>query len=312
MASGSTNDRQQRSSASNYYAVLTEKTYVRIQFATCIPTPPEGTLLLLKGSLPQLTGGCLMKASSNMYQCHIDIEVGHDSKDVIDLDYSFLFVKYLPDHPMDASRPMSHAIPVFELPKIRYRLPITELLRQNTPDDDHTMKVVFLADRIESSEDTELLIIGTTKWLGELDYTKALIMPKIEGNSYQYSRYVNPTKALPMFWFSLVQKPEKLFRTRHDQETDEEPVILWSSGISTIKNQSQGKTLAVYHLFDKWNESVFPKQDSRLKCKICMEGDIQTAFVPCGHAATCWSCNTRVDRCPVCRADINQRIRIYL
>jgi hypothetical protein len=87
MASGSLGGRQRRTNASNFYAVLAEKDYVRIQFSICIPAPPEG-ILLLKGSLPQLAGGCLMKASSDMYQCHVDVEVEHDPKGVIEFDYS--------------------------------------------------------------------------------------------------------------------------------------------------------------------------------------------------------------------------------
>lgn len=61
----------------------------------------------------------------------------------------------------------------------------------------------------------------------------------------------------------------------------------------------------------------------RTQCAMCFDADVQTAFVPCGHAIACVECATghmlRDARlrsgdaqCPVCRTGIHWSIRIYL
>mmetsp|Transcript_30980 Transcript_30980/g.53653 ORF Transcript_30980/g.53653 Transcript_30980/m.53653 type:complete len:135 (-) Transcript_30980:65-469(-) len=47
------------------------------------------------------------------------------------------------------------------------------------------------------------------------------------------------------------------------------------------------------------------------ECTMCMETEIDAAFIPCGHAAFCHGCSNRVKKCPICRAPVDQAIRIY-
>lgn len=57
------------------------------------------------------------------------------------------------------------------------------------------------------------------------------------------------------------------------------------------------------------------KNDDDNSCVICMEAPIEGACIPCGHMAGCMSCLTQIKsrkgKCPVCRAKINQVIRLY-
>ncbi|XP_033626328.1 E3 ubiquitin-protein ligase MYLIP-A-like [Asterias rubens] len=46
-------------------------------------------------------------------------------------------------------------------------------------------------------------------------------------------------------------------------------------------------------------------------CKVCMSTTLDTAFFPCGHLL-CSVCAEQVEACPHCRADIEQRLRIFL
>ncbi|CAM8971257.1 unnamed protein product [Rhodiola kirilowii] len=50
-------------------------------------------------------------------------------------------------------------------------------------------------------------------------------------------------------------------------------------------------------------------------CIICWEAPVQGACIPCGHMAGCMSCLSEIKSkkgdCPVCRAKINQVIRLY-
>ncbi|EAW12800.1 C3HC4 finger protein [Aspergillus clavatus NRRL 1] len=73
-----------------------------------------------------------------------------------------------------------------------------------------------------------------------------------------------------------------------------------------------------------------PKEDDELtvnlECKICMSQLVDTVMLPCGHAILCRWCaeqhmpSSRVDRtwikgqpvCPMCRAAVKSKIRIYL
>jgi len=47
------------------------------------------------------------------------------------------------------------------------------------------------------------------------------------------------------------------------------------------------------------------------ECKICMDSLATVALVPCGHLALCESCNAEVEKCPVCRAVVTARVRIF-
>ncbi|KAJ8927929.1 hypothetical protein NQ314_019559 [Rhamnusium bicolor] len=48
------------------------------------------------------------------------------------------------------------------------------------------------------------------------------------------------------------------------------------------------------------------------ECVICLENECQIVFVPCGHLCCCFQCSTSVGECPLCRTDIERKIKIYL
>jgi hypothetical protein len=56
-------------------------------------------------------------------------------------------------------------------------------------------------------------------------------------------------------------------------------------------------------------------EDSSSLCVICWEAPIAGACIPCGHMAGCMSCLNEIKAkksvCPVCRAKINQVLRLY-
>jgi hypothetical protein len=47
------------------------------------------------------------------------------------------------------------------------------------------------------------------------------------------------------------------------------------------------------------------------ECSVCLDGERNTMFQPCGHLSTCGTCAARLDRCPVCRAKITAKLRVY-
>ncbi|CAM9821237.1 unnamed protein product [Scytosiphon promiscuus] len=53
--------------------------------------------------------------------------------------------------------------------------------------------------------------------------------------------------------------------------------------------------------------------DSEGKCFICWEEEIEIIFVPCGHAACCIKCGTKLASgpCPICRGTVESAIRYF-
>ena len=46
-------------------------------------------------------------------------------------------------------------------------------------------------------------------------------------------------------------------------------------------------------------------------CKVCWEAEINCVVLNCAHLAMCCTCAEQLDKCPICRADIVMRKRIF-
>uniref|UniRef100_UPI00398E353C E3 ubiquitin-protein ligase LRSAM1 isoform X2 n=1 Tax=Pristiophorus japonicus TaxID=55135 RepID=UPI00398E353C len=47
------------------------------------------------------------------------------------------------------------------------------------------------------------------------------------------------------------------------------------------------------------------------ECVVCLEQESQMIFLPCGHVCCCQTCGAELHTCPLCRKDIEQKIRMY-
>ncbi|XP_060571303.1 E3 ubiquitin-protein ligase XIAP-like [Ruditapes philippinarum] len=47
-----------------------------------------------------------------------------------------------------------------------------------------------------------------------------------------------------------------------------------------------------------------------IRCKICLDRDACMAFFPCRHMATCEYCGSFLEKCPVCRALIEEAVKV--
>ncbi|XP_075680396.1 RCC1 and BTB domain-containing protein 1-like [Dermatophagoides pteronyssinus] len=50
----------------------------------------------------------------------------------------------------------------------------------------------------------------------------------------------------------------------------------------------------------------------RFRCSICCDREVQIVFLPCQHLTSCEQCSKRMKNCPICRANINRRSRVYI
>jgi len=49
----------------------------------------------------------------------------------------------------------------------------------------------------------------------------------------------------------------------------------------------------------------------RNMCRICEERERKCVFLPCGHYCTCLECSEKIDTCPLCRANILQKVKTF-
>jgi baculoviral IAP repeat-containing protein 7/8 len=50
----------------------------------------------------------------------------------------------------------------------------------------------------------------------------------------------------------------------------------------------------------------------QLTCKVCLQNEVQTAFLPCGHAVCCLRCIPAFNKCPLCRHAAIGKVRIFI
>ena len=53
-------------------------------------------------------------------------------------------------------------------------------------------------------------------------------------------------------------------------------------------------------------------QLEKTECSVCLEPiKIGTLLLPCNHYQICFSCFSDIDKCPMCRSDINYVVNYY-
>ncbi|XP_078612898.1 baculoviral IAP repeat-containing protein 7-like isoform X2 [Branchiostoma floridae x Branchiostoma japonicum] len=47
-------------------------------------------------------------------------------------------------------------------------------------------------------------------------------------------------------------------------------------------------------------------------CKVCMDREVELVFLPCGHYACCVPCGEGMQECPMCRACVESKVKVYM
>lgn len=100
------------------------------------------------------------------------------------------------------------------------------------------------------------------------------------------------TYTIPSQYITLCKRSNKWFyQCNHRQQI-------------TVLNE---KTAQVESKTDLSQIKIFEDTESP-ECVICYADKKEIVFDPCGHFYTCASCSQKIKVCPICRANINNRI----
>ena len=78
--------------------------------------------------------------------------------------------------------------------------------------------------------------------------------------------------------------------------------------ILKVENQNLMKNAQGLNL--KLSRELQNEKDLRI-CKICMDEEISHVFLPCGHAICCKNCINNIQKCPACRANVQNSVMLY-
>jgi C3HC4-type zinc finger (RING finger) protein len=96
-------------------------------------------------------------------------------------------------------------------------------------------------------------------------------------------------------------------RVNIDQERDDEEKAKMQSELEYLKGQLRERVK------EQPKQQPIPKEEREEKvCSICMEQAPNVAFLECGHVCCCVVCADGVNQCPMCRADITKRVKLFL
>ena len=58
--------------------------------------------------------------------------------------------------------------------------------------------------------------------------------------------------------------------------------------------------------------NILPGKQRTSLCTLCLTNEFNIVLLPCRHAGYCMSCGDKLNKCPVCRAEINEKMKVYI
>ena len=80
----------------------------------------------------------------------------------------------------------------------------------------------------------------------------------------------------------------------------------WASSL-----QDPSKAMIDFHKTVKRRRKR-PREVGDDRCSICMDGNVDSAFIPCDHMTACLSCAPRLTACPICREPIADVLQTFM
>ena len=94
--------------------------------------------------------------------------------------------------------------------------------------------------------------------------------------------------------------------------------VLGMSGVDFREEANQEELqglLKQLWLYGERNSSVVPvkyteEDDDWSKCKVCMDADIDSVILNCGHLVSCNQCGKKLNECPICRQHVAEVLQV--
>ena len=134
---------------------------------------------------------------------------------------------------------------------------------------------------------------------------------KLEGSSYDsggtcFNTFEKPGKSFKEEDESILYPPQRKSDQYSSPSWESRPIAPEST--ATSYGASQYFSTAKYS-----GTSSETQRESEMKsCRICMDHDIESMFLPCGHVCCCKKCAHSVTLCPICRSRVERIMRAYL
>ncbi|KAL2518401.1 putative E3 ubiquitin-protein ligase XBAT35 [Abeliophyllum distichum] len=173
--------------------------------------------------------------------------------------------------------------------------------------DSHSVASTSSSNSIDSSN------AGNSYIWGESTTHKGSGTLQEAGPSGSQAQHIQAQNSIPSIVQTTVETPSAVSVPSAplvaDSVIDDGPIHYPSIDLSSIDLSSA----AVDALPDRLDVKMEDNDTS--SCTICLDAPVEGACIPCGHMAGCMSCLNEIKAkkwgCPVCRANINQVIRIY-
>jgi hypothetical protein len=114
-------------------------------------------------------------------------------------------------------------------------------------------------------------------------------------------------KEAPLSFQSASQSKTNKTIQQSKKEVEKKPADSEASLAETLKKTDLSK--------DSSKDTALLEEYERLKnermCVICLSKDKNVIFLPCAHFAACLECSMSLNNCPMCRSEIQARIRAF-
>lgn len=86
-------------------------------------------------------------------------------------------------------------------------------------------------------------------------------------------------------------------------------VVILEQQIALLQTENSEMKSRLQHI--QQDSKSQSNDNNALQCAICLSNNVNTAFIPCGHACCCDTCAQSFQECPFCRKQINNKLRLF-
>ena len=84
--------------------------------------------------------------------------------------------------------------------------------------------------------------------------------------------------------------------------------------IKVINGKSSKSHITIQECYNPFDNQITEniKENDRLICNICFDGEKTIMFLPCNHISCCMNCSEQLIKCPICNVKIKKKINFFL